>query len=699
MNTNQVGQPRSISGDKSAFPSPLIQYLTFLLLKQVEPNWDTFLVEQMSDFYERYSWAYEYHKPNEAMADAIQYAQENTAHATGMCIPKDVEFYTAFNWKKPEANYGVIIDDTNPFVPYIDLTIGDFTRRMCLRNAHIQDELIQSDASEVYIAAVKRGGSYHGLLVITKEVYDVFGDEFDNTRYELAFELLKAPSCIQDILLHPEYQNEIARTLAYLSTFPTVSDGLTDEAIAEACRKANHQRICQIAADAVPELLELLGFLSPPCNAVRSMTEAFLMHRLLFAAFGACLGLSYWAFDEKKDCYDVISENFSYQIARNHLSLLCGPETAEKLLEPLLLTAEHRPEELEAKDRKLLFLYMVEALEWENKDYPLRIARALFADDLTAYEANFFIEMDPDEQSELIELINAGFRNSVNNPKFYYPFALRTICSDEPAFASSLGQELALDARADLKVLGYATLGTLAKAYVEHWDLPDIMRESITNEAILHDLVSLAASRHSAQGFYQKMLSNLVCAGFLKTSPYTCPPVQGLPRQYRDPWLSMDVFQTIGFFPREYYFLDNFSAYQIQYEGILYPTVEHAYQAQKFLQTAPEISEQIRTAASPHAAKKIAAENQMACPSDWDARKLLVMENLLRAKLHQHPYVRQKLLETGTMPIVEDSPKDSFWGCGQARSGANHLGKLWMKLRSELQVSADDCYADSPADY
>lgn len=688
MNTHHAGHPKPASGNKGAFPSPLIQYLTFLLLKEVEPIWDTFLVEQMSSFYERFSWAYEKQNPNDIMVAAIQDAREYTARKTGRRISENVEFLTAYNWKKLYPGYGDI-DDTNPVVPYIDLTIGDYTKRICLRNAHIEDDLIQSDAAKVYIAVDGQEGPYGGLLVISKLVYELFGDEPDGVRFELASEFFNAPSCIRDLLLHPEYLNEIARTLAYLSTFSTVSDGLTDEAIAEACRKANHQRICQIAADAVPELLELLGFLSPSHNGVRDITEAFLTHRLLFSAFGACVGCSYWA-DKKMNSFDAITENFSYQIARNHLSLLCDPETAEKLLEPLLLTAEHRPEELEEKDRKLLFDYMVQALEWEHKDFPLRIAAALFAEDLTAYEAGFFIEADPDEQSdELMELINTGFRTSVQNPQFYYPYALQVILKDEPAFASSLGLELALDTRADLKVLGYAILGTLAKAFLERWNLPDLMRESITNEAILSDLFSLAASRHSAQGFYQKMLSNLVCAGFLKTSPYTCPPVQGLPRQYRDPWLSMDVFQTIGFFPREYYFLDNFSAYQIQYEGILYPTVEHAYQAQKFLQTAqPEIAELIRTAPSPHAAKKIAAENQMACPPDWDARKLLVMENLLRAKLHQHPYVRQKLLETGTMPIVEDSPYDYYWGIGFDRTGENHLGKIWMKLRAELRAES-----------
>mgnify|MGYP002520092451 CR=1 FL=1 len=60
------------------------------------------------------------------------------------------------------------------------------------------------------------------------------------------------------------------------------------------------------------------------------------------------------------------------------------------------------------------------------------------------------------------------------------------------------------------------------------------------------------------------------------------------------------------------------------------------------------------------------------------------MEDLLRLKLEQNPYVKKKLLQTGDYLIVEDSPKDDFWGWGPNRDGNNQLGKLWMKLREEL---------------
>jgi predicted NAD-dependent protein-ADP-ribosyltransferase YbiA (DUF1768 family) len=64
------------------------------------------------------------------------------------------------------------------------------------------------------------------------------------------------------------------------------------------------------------------------------------------------------------------------------------------------------------------------------------------------------------------------------------------------------------------------------------------------------------------------------------------------------------------------------------------------------------------------------------------------MEALLRLKLAQHSWVRERLLATGDAEIIEDSPKDSFWGRGPDWKGKNHLGRLWMKLRAELLVQA-----------
>ncbi len=159
-----------------------------------------------------------------------------------------------------------------------------------------------------------------------------------------------------------------------------------------------------------------------------------------------------------------------------------------------------------------------------------------------------------------------------------------------------------------------------------------------------------------------------------------------LPKEeYRDLWLAQGMDKAIGFFPREFYILDNYSACKIEYKGFVYATVEEAYQASSFMEVAEDVVQQIQNAGSPFEAKQISLKNKNRKRPNWDSEKLVVMEELLRLKLEQHPYIKEVLLRTGDFTIVEDSPKDTFWGWGPNRDGENHMGKLWMKLRAELK--------------
>ncbi len=155
--------------------------------------------------------------------------------------------------------------------------------------------------------------------------------------------------------------------------------------------------------------------------------------------------------------------------------------------------------------------------------------------------------------------------------------------------------------------------------------------------------------------------------------------------QYRDKWLAEGFDSYIGFYNREFFCLDNFSSFKVLVDGVLYPTVEHAYQASKFLTTAPEVAELITDSYSAYDAQRIAHEHIDEQRPDWDEVKLPIMEKIVRLKLEQNPYVKRKLLETGDCIICEDSPKDAFWGIGADRKGRNELGKIWMKLRAELK--------------
>ena len=154
--------------------------------------------------------------------------------------------------------------------------------------------------------------------------------------------------------------------------------------------------------------------------------------------------------------------------------------------------------------------------------------------------------------------------------------------------------------------------------------------------------------------------------------------------QYRDTWMSQKFDDVIGFYPREFYPLDNFSSFKVEIDGYIYASLEEAFQSLLFLPDHPEISEKIKNSHSAHEAQKIMHENIDKVKYN-DNEKVCIMEKLLRLKLDQNPYVLKKLLETKDYIIVEDSPKDNYWGWGINRNGENQLGKLWMKLREEYK--------------
>lgn len=138
----------------------------------------------------------------------------------------------------------------------------------------------------------------------------------------------------------------------------------------------------------------------------------------------------------------------------------------------------------------------------------------------------------------------------------------------------------------------------------------------------------------------------------------------------------------IGFYEHEFYGLSNFSSFQVEMDGKIYPTSEHLYHIYKFTDEA--IQEKIRLAKSAHDAYYVAREHMAAQRADWHDIKRGVMKKILLAKVEQHPYVKKKLLASGNLELVENSWRDGYWGWGENRDGENVLGKLWMEVRSEI---------------
>jgi len=70
---------------------------------------------------------------------------------------------------------------------------------------------------------------------------------------------------------------------------------------------------------------------------------------------------------------------------------------------------------------------------------------------------------------------------------------------------------------------------------------------------------------------------------------------------------------------------------------------------------------------------------------DWDIVRLEIMEDLVRYKFTNHPGLTKLLLDTGDAEIIEcNTWNDIFWGTYKG-CGDNHMGKILMKVREELQ--------------
>lgn len=82
----------------------------------------------------------------------------------------------------------------------------------------------------------------------------------------------------------------------------------------------------------------------------------------------------------------------------------------------------------------------------------------------------------------------------------------------------------------------------------------------------------------------------------------------------------------------------------------------------------------------------------------WAAVRLDIMTQVVTAKFEQNPDLMEKLLATGTAPIVEANAFDKFWACGLRATdaaindptrwkGENNLGKILMAIRDNHQIN------------
>jgi len=143
-------------------------------------------------------------------------------------------------------------------------------------------------------------------------------------------------------------------------------------------------------------------------------------------------------------------------------------------------------------------------------------------------------------------------------------------------------------------------------------------------------------------------------------------------------------------FRDKYFFLSNFYPAEIIVDGVKYSTTEHYYQAMKC--DDKEDADRVKECSTPGQAKRLARKCRMR--SDWLKVRVNVMTRALEAKFTQHPELKDLLIMTGDIPLIESNYwHDNFWGdceCSKCEgAGQNILGALLMRLRSGLTRSEE----------
>ncbi|MGA7732602.1 MAG: NADAR family protein [Chloroflexia bacterium] len=128
----------------------------------------------------------------------------------------------------------------------------------------------------------------------------------------------------------------------------------------------------------------------------------------------------------------------------------------------------------------------------------------------------------------------------------------------------------------------------------------------------------------------------------------------------------------------------NFAAYPFELDGATWPTVEHYFQAQKFVGTSHV--EELRLVASPMVVARMGRSRARPLRPDWNEAKDDIMRRAVLRKFETHADIRELLLATGDEELIEKTTSDYYWGCGTDGTGKNMLGKILMEVRDILQA-------------
>lgn len=125
--------------------------------------------------------------------------------------------------------------------------------------------------------------------------------------------------------------------------------------------------------------------------------------------------------------------------------------------------------------------------------------------------------------------------------------------------------------------------------------------------------------------------------------------------------------QIRGFFG-DYRFLSNFHEQQVVYLGQVFPTNEHAFQAQKY----PRERRYSCLGMTPSQVRRWGREAPLSPEQlqEWEANKLTIMLEINRSKF-RNKELQKLLLATGSRYLEETNHwSDRFWGCHYVRGSS-----------------------------
>ena len=139
----------------------------------------------------------------------------------------------------------------------------------------------------------------------------------------------------------------------------------------------------------------------------------------------------------------------------------------------------------------------------------------------------------------------------------------------------------------------------------------------------------------------------------------------------------------IDAFTGRYRWLSNFWPSDVPYDGQIYPSAEHAYQAAKT--TDPLVRAIIQEAYGPGHAKALGKVTVLR--EGWHDMRLDVMAQIIASKFVRGTWLADRLVATGSQQLVEGNRwGDRFWGVSGA-SGENQLGRILMAQRASLTAT------------